>query len=119
MAALLILDAYTVDERGYVFGPPSGSAGATLDRPGKTAGAASFPPCAFTDGNDGKNLGQTKKAGSGDERLILRHNKSSEIKVNFGKNYPAPLEPYRLKAGCLQALYEKNRRFSGFVDREG
>lgn len=45
-----MLTADTVDERGDVFSPPDSSAGAELDGPGITPGAAAFPPCAFTDG---------------------------------------------------------------------
>lgn len=64
------------DERGDVFGPPNGSAGAELDRLGITPGTAALPPCAFADWEDGKNLVQTEKAGRG----------------NVGKHAKAPFD---------------------------
>ena len=71
MAVGLALDASVIDECGYFFSPPHGSAGAELYRLGKTAGATSLPPCAFADGDDGENLRQTEKAVSGDELMLL------------------------------------------------
>ncbi len=59
------------DKRGYFLGSPHGSTGAELDWFGKTASTASLPPCAFADGDDGKDLGQAKKAESGDGQLFL------------------------------------------------
>ena len=70
-AVALTLDAGIVDECDDLLGPPHGSAGAKLDRLGKTACAAALPPCAFADGDDGKDLGQTEKTVSGDRWMLL------------------------------------------------
>lgn len=107
-----------VDERGNVFGSPYRCARAELERLGKAPSAATLPPCAFANGDDGKDLRQTKKAGSGYERMILRHNMFSEVKVNFGQTYRVPMNPYRRGTGYLQAFFRINRRFSGFADGE-
>ena len=64
-------NAGVFDERPDFLRFPNGSAGAELDGPGETAGAASLPPCAFADGDDGKDLGQTEKADRGNRRLLL------------------------------------------------
>jgi len=69
--ALSVLSAKALHQGRYVLGPPSGSASAKFYRLGKAACAASFPPCGFPDGEDGKDLGQTEKAGRGNERFLL------------------------------------------------
>ena len=50
-------NAGVFDERPDFLRFPNGSAGAELDRLGKAPGATAFPPCAFADGDDGKDLG--------------------------------------------------------------
>ena len=69
LPCLLVVDAG--NKRGNVFRLPVGCAWAEFYRLGIAARAAAFPPRAFADGEDGKDLGQTKKAVSGDEGLIL------------------------------------------------
>ena len=71
MAVNLTLDASILNECLDFFSPPHGSARTKLDRLGKTAGTTTFPPRAFTDGDEGKNLGQTEKAVNGDGELVL------------------------------------------------
>lgn len=63
-----------VDERYDVFSSPDGSAWAELDGLGIAPGTAAIPPRTFADGDDGKNLGQTEKAGCGD---VGKHTKNS------------------------------------------
>lgn len=63
-----------VDERYDVFSSPDGSAWAELDGLGIAPGTAAIPPRTFADGDDGKNLGKTEKAGCGD---VGKHMKSS------------------------------------------
>jgi len=53
-------------ECGYVFGTPYSCAGAKFDGRGVMPGAAALPLCTFADGDNGKNLGETEKAVSGD-----------------------------------------------------
>lgn len=57
MTVALALDASVIYERFDFFGSPDGSARAKFDWFGKASSAATFPPCAFADGNDGKDLG--------------------------------------------------------------
>ena len=71
MAVDLALNARLIYELDYVCRPPDRRPGAELDRLGETPGTATLPPSAFADGDDGKDLGQTKKAVSGDVGLFL------------------------------------------------
>ena len=64
-------NAGVFDEGPDFLGFPNGSAGAEFDGLGEAAYAAAFPPCAFADGDDGKNLGETKKADRWNGRLML------------------------------------------------
>ena len=64
-------NAGVFDERPNFLRFPNGSARAEFDGPGEAACTAAFPPCAFADGDDGKDLGQTEKADRGNGRLLL------------------------------------------------
>ena len=68
---IVILSAEAFHQGGDVFGPPDGGARAEFYGFGVTAGPASFPPRAFADGEDGKNLGQTEKSIGGDDGELL------------------------------------------------
>lgn len=94
-AGALLLVADALDERSDIFGSPYSCTGAELDRFGETAGAASLPPGAFADGENGKNLGQTEKAGSRDCGLILMHKKPRAVE-RTKKELPWTLESKEL-----------------------
>ncbi len=52
-------------------------AGAKFDGPGIASGTAAFPPCAFADGEEGENLGETEKTARGNGRISMGHEKTS------------------------------------------
>ena len=64
-------NAGVFDEGPDFLGFPNGSARAEFDGLGEAACAAAFPPCAFADGDDCKDLGQAEKADRGNRRLLL------------------------------------------------
>lgn len=71
MAVGPALNAGILNERPDFFGSPDGCARAEFYGLGKVACATPLPPCAFADGNDGKDLGKTKKTDSGYRRGLL------------------------------------------------
>ena len=71
MVVCLTLDAGIFDERSDFLSFPNGSAGAELYGLGETACATAFPPGAFADGDDGKNLGQAEKTVNRDRGCLL------------------------------------------------
>ena len=71
MVVCLALDAGIFDELPDFLRLPNRSAGAELYGLGETACAAAFPPGAFADGDDGKNLGQAEKAVNRDGGCLL------------------------------------------------
>ena len=65
------------DEGGDVGRSPYRSARPQLYRFGKTAFLAALPPCAFADGEEGENLGETEKTARGNGRISMGHEKTS------------------------------------------
>jgi hypothetical protein len=59
--AILLLAVHPVYEGMNVLGLPYGSAGAKLDGFWESSSFASFPPRAFADGEESKDLPQTEK----------------------------------------------------------
>lgn len=68
---VFLLPSRVFYERSDVFRPPDSGTGAELYRLGIAPGTAALPPGAFTDGDKGKHLRETKKASRGNIVAIV------------------------------------------------